>query len=248
MIVEFEAKRGFWLQFGLPPGQPDFTGMKVLEIGCGTGKRCLDIAYRGARRVLGIDPLAISIEEAAARLPDHPDVARNVEFRVATIHDLDESDFDAVVSEDTFEHVIDLPETLAAMRSRMSPRGQALLGFGPLWHAPTGDHGWIRDTLPFGDRFPLPWGHLLAPRQWAFRRIERKSGKPARDLSDWPYLTLNEKTAADFYRLFTASGLRVRVFRTNANTSWKGKMFGSLSGLPMIGKYFTLGVYSILDA
>jgi SAM-dependent methyltransferase len=247
-IEAFERDRCFWNRFGLAAGQPDFTDMKVLEIGSGRGERCLEIAYRGARRVVGLDTFPARVKIATAALADHTDIAPIVQYQVSTIHDLEEDGFDAVVSENTFEHIVDLPETLAAIRSRLSPGGRVFLGFGPLWHGPSGDHGWIRQVLPFGGRILLPWGHVLCPRQWALRRVERLTGKPAKDMIDWPYDPLNEKTAAEFDRLFRASGLHVRVFLTNANMSWKGKSFGSLAGLPFVGKYFTLGIYSILEA
>jgi SAM-dependent methyltransferase len=221
--------------------------MKVLEVGCGRGDRCLDIAGRGARRVIGIDPLTVSVECARAKLADRPNLAPVVDFRTAVIHDLEEDGFDAIVSENTFDHIVDVPETLAAIRDRLRPGGQALLGFGPLWHAPDGDHGWIRQALPFGRRFLIPWGHLLFPRRWALRRLERMVGKPARDTIDWPYLALNQLAAADFHRLFLVSGLRVKVFRTNESWGRRGKVFGPFAKLPIIGKCFNSGIYAILS-
>ena len=53
-----------------------------------------------------------------------------VEYRVTTIHDVEEHDFDVVISESTFEHILDVPEVLAGIRGVLRPGGQAIIGFG----------------------------------------------------------------------------------------------------------------------
>jgi len=219
----------------------------VLDIGCGNGERCLDIASRGAKRVIGIDPHEDSVRVAVASLDKYPAAAGVVEFLHCTVHDLTEQDFDAVISEDTFEHVLDVPEVLAAIRRVLRPGGRAYIGFGPLYHSPRGDHGWMQRALPGGKRFLIPWGHLLVPQRVLFRRMEKLYGKPVRSTTDWPFLALNQKTAADFRRMFRDSGLRTVQGRSNANFSWKGRLFGAVGKLPFIGRYFTLGLYYILE-
>jgi ubiquinone/menaquinone biosynthesis C-methylase UbiE len=58
----------------------DFTGKRVLEIGCGDGR--MTWLYAGdAAEVLGVDPDADAIEEARAALP--AELADRVSFRVA---------------------------------------------------------------------------------------------------------------------------------------------------------------------
>src|SRR5689334_17961465 len=118
-VRAFERRQRFWPRFGLGPAGPDFTGQKILEVGSGLGERCLDVAARGARRVVGVDPFAESITAARQALTKYPALAGVVEYRLGTVHELAENDFDAVVSENTFEHVLDVPETLAAIRARL---------------------------------------------------------------------------------------------------------------------------------
>jgi hypothetical protein len=43
---------------------------------------------------------------------------------------------------------MDLPEVLAAVRAKLKVGGRAYIGFGPLYHGPYGDHGWIREAIP----------------------------------------------------------------------------------------------------
>jgi ubiquinone/menaquinone biosynthesis C-methylase UbiE len=63
----------------------DFTGKRVLEVGCGDGR--LTWLYAGeAAYVLGIDPEAEPIGDARKAMPD--ELADRVEFRVAKAEEL----------------------------------------------------------------------------------------------------------------------------------------------------------------
>jgi SAM-dependent methyltransferase len=245
--MEDPRHRGFWPRFGFPHEGPDFSGKSVLEVGSGRGQRCIDIARRGAQRVVGIDPLQSSVDAARERLKEHADLSDVVEYRLGTLDDLGDDTFDAIISEDTLEHVLDVPATLASIRSHLRPGGRAYVGFGPLYHSPIGDHGWMRAALPLGDRFPIPWGHLLAPRKWILRRIEVRENQPAHDTVDWPYLPLNQATVADFRRHFRDSGMKLVYERTNVNRSLLGRAFGLLGRVPGLDKYCTLNMYVIAE-
>jgi len=240
-------QQGFWPRFGFGVEGPPLRGKSVLELGCGTGTRCFALAGAGAGRVVGVDPFEKSILKARESLETQPALRDTVEFHISTIHDLAESDFDAVVSEDAFEHILDLPQTLAAIRARLRVGGRAYIGFGPLYHSPIGDHGWIRAALPFGDRVQVPWGHLIAPKKWIMKRIARREGKPAHNTFDWPFLALNQVTARQFRRLFEESGMRVVSCRSNVNYSLAGRLFGLVGRIPILEKYFTLNMYTILQ-
>jgi 2-polyprenyl-3-methyl-5-hydroxy-6-metoxy-1,4-benzoquinol methylase len=58
----------------------DFSGQRVLEMGCGAGRLTLGIAADAAQ-VLAFDPDAEAVEEARRFLPS--DYAGRVEYRVA---------------------------------------------------------------------------------------------------------------------------------------------------------------------
>lgn len=240
-------KSRYWERFDIARDGPDFEGKKVLEIGCGQGWRCLEIAARGAIRVVGIDTFQESVCVATKNLQEFPELAGIVEYKASTIHDLEEHEFDAVISENAFEHILDVAAVLESIRRCLRLGGKAYIGFSPLYHSAFGDHGWMQKALPGGDRFLVPWGHLLAPQQWLFRRMESIYGKPVRSTVDWPFLCLNQKTAADFRRLFRDSNMRIVTSKSNANFGWRGKLLGSLSKIPILDRYFTVGLYYILE-
>jgi ubiquinone/menaquinone biosynthesis C-methylase UbiE len=74
----------------------DFTGLDVLEIGCGDGRLTWRYADRAAS-VLGLDPFEADIARAQAASPDH--LRSKVTFRVADALrvGLTDSSFNAVV-------------------------------------------------------------------------------------------------------------------------------------------------------
>jgi 2-polyprenyl-3-methyl-5-hydroxy-6-metoxy-1,4-benzoquinol methylase len=59
----------------------DFTGLSVLELGCGDGRLTVPIAA-DASRVVAFDPDAEAVEKARRSLPD--ELADRVEYRVAS--------------------------------------------------------------------------------------------------------------------------------------------------------------------
>jgi ubiquinone/menaquinone biosynthesis C-methylase UbiE len=64
----------------------DFTGKRVLEIGCGDGRLTWRYANRAAF-VVAIDPKAEDIELALEECP--AELRHKIEFRVARLEDLD---------------------------------------------------------------------------------------------------------------------------------------------------------------
>jgi ubiquinone/menaquinone biosynthesis C-methylase UbiE len=64
----------------------DFTGQRVLEIGCGDGRLTWRYANRAAF-VVAIDPKAEDIELALEDCP--AELRHKIEFRVARLEDLD---------------------------------------------------------------------------------------------------------------------------------------------------------------
>jgi len=64
----------------------DFTGKRVLEVGCGEGRLTWRYADRAAS-VVAIDPKAEDIEIAIEECPD--DLRHKIEFHVARLEELD---------------------------------------------------------------------------------------------------------------------------------------------------------------
>ena len=215
-----------------------------MEIGCGTGSRAFEIARHGAH-VLGIDPSAVMIESAQReRQKLEPKLSELVSFRQCTIRDVEHGGFDVVISEDSFEHIVDVPDVLSAIREKLAPSGRAYIGFGPLYHSPFGDHGWLQTNLPYGC---IPWSHLLLPKSLTYKLAGRKIGRSFTDTIDWPFLALNQHTTADFKRMFVESGLKVVCIRHVDHDSLPGKVFDLLRRVPGLSKYFTDGIYCVLE-
>jgi ubiquinone/menaquinone biosynthesis C-methylase UbiE len=67
-------------------GYTDFSGKRVLEIGCGDGRLTWRYADRAAH-VVAIDPKTEDIEIAIEECPD--DLRAKIEFRVARLEELE---------------------------------------------------------------------------------------------------------------------------------------------------------------
>lgn len=233
----------FWRGFGFS-GCPSFEGRSVLEIGSGKGNRALQIAMRGASRVVGVDPSETDTPIARQRSEQYQ-LSDRVEFITGYLKDVPAETFDVIISENTLEHVLDVPALLAEMRSRLKPSGLCYLGFGPLYHAPDGDHGWLRETLPGWPTIIWPWGHI-AFRAYALRKISNIHGRNIITTRHWPHLDLNEHTVDEYYKMFSNSGMNIGKFNTNYVTSIKGKAISVAASIPFLRKYCTLNVHTIL--
>lgn len=101
--------------------QIDWSGKRVLDLGCAGGFMAEALAARGAH-VTGIDPAAQAIEAARAhaRVMGH-----DIRYDVGVGESLpyDDAEFDAVVCVDVLEHVHDLPRVLAEVGRVLTPDG-----------------------------------------------------------------------------------------------------------------------------
>ncbi|HXQ69347.1 MAG TPA: class I SAM-dependent methyltransferase [Pyrinomonadaceae bacterium] len=117
----------------------------VIDFGCGDGEDAVDIAKRGARKVIGVDILEHSLARARQRAADHG-VTGNCTFVTKT-----DEKADVILSLDAFEHFDDPAEILRIMRSLLKDNGCVIAAFGPTWYHPLGGHLFS----------PFPWAHLL---------------------------------------------------------------------------------------
>lgn len=236
----------FWSGFGLH-GCPSFDGLQILEVGCGRGERCIEAARHNATFVLGVDTSENVLDKAKSiLLLDHPHYREQIHYHCGDIKTLEATDFDIVISEDTLEHVLDVENLLQEIKRRMKRGGRAYFGFGPLFHSPFGDHGWMREVLPFRRWFTWPWGHLYFPQSFIFNRLSAQYKAPINSTISWPFLDLNQLTIEDFLELFQGSGLEIEAINLNPVQSWKGKVFAFVGKLPLAKKYFTWGIWCVL--
>lgn len=124
----------------------DFLANKtVVDFGCGNGTEAIEMAKRGASRVVGID-IREDVLEVARAAAAEAGVADRCRFDTR----LDEP-ADVVVSIDGFEHYEDPAGALRAMRRFLRDDGLVLVSFGPPWWHPYGGH-----------LFSIfPWAHVI---------------------------------------------------------------------------------------
>jgi len=171
------------------------AGKLVIDFGCGTGREAVEMAERGARRVIGIDIREEVLEEAreeAAR----SGVQGRCCFSMAT-----KELADVVVSVDAFEHFSDPAKILELMNALLAPSGEVLVSFGPTWYHPLGGHLFS----------VFPWAHLLFSEKALIRwRSEFKTDGATKfgEVAGG----LNQMTIARFEELIARSPLTAAWF------------------------------------
>ncbi len=246
-IAYFDRTQGenawYWKRFG---HVPDMQNRCVMEIGCGYGALCIDAALRGANYVVGLDLQAERIQVAREYLQQqYPELVSRIEFLCIDLMCYPTASiFDYVISKDSFEHIIDLETVLPAIEQRLKPGGRLYTGFGPLYHAPYGDHGRLAMTH-YG-----PWGHLLLSEPRLLRRLNRKYDREASSIAD---LGLNQLKVTDYQHLFATSGLELVQCKTNVvggepfKRRAARRVMAMVSQLPGLRDYMTSNIYAILE-
>ena len=246
-ILESPDNPRFWQAFGVAPEEM-FKGKKILEIGCGTGRRSIQLLSYGAASVTGQDIYETSITTANQRRDClSSEEQQKISFLAKDISDLDQHDFDIILSEDAFEHVLDVPKMLSEVAAHLKPEGIAMIGFAPLYHSINGDHGWMRQTLPMNKLLRWPWGHLYFPKRYMFQRLTKLTNIQTENTKEkFPYMSLNQHTVAEFRKFFHDSPLSIDTIVTNPTYSLKGKIYDALAKIKPLEKYFTWGIYTKL--
>jgi SAM-dependent methyltransferase len=213
------------------------AGAVCLDLGCGVGALTTDLVRLGAQRAIGIDPDANRIRVARlAAAAFHPDLADRVEYRAATIQQLEgRATFDVVVSRDTFEHIHDLPAMLREVARLLRPDGRFYVGFGPLYRSPFGDHGLL------GLR--LPWVHLLVAPMPSVSRIGRWPSRSRFDLLD---RELNGLTLHEIETIVEHSPLQIEWLRVNVSDDPRMLVLGVARKIPVLRDFVTVNVYAVL--
>jgi 2-polyprenyl-3-methyl-5-hydroxy-6-metoxy-1,4-benzoquinol methylase len=123
----------------------ELAGRVVIDFGCRTGGDTIEIARRGAARVIGLDivPQALAV---ASRAAERANVAHRCTFATTTTEKAD-----VIICIDCFEHFDDPAGVLRTMAQLLRPGGQVLVSFGPPWLHPLGGHSFS----------VFPWAHLL---------------------------------------------------------------------------------------
>lgn len=123
----------------------EFKDRDVIDFGCGGGADSVEIARKGARRVIGLDIRENALEEARGR------AARQHVESICTFSTTTNEKADLILSVDAFEHFDDPLAILKIMRGLVRDDGKVIAVFGPTWYHPLGGH-----------LFSIfPWAHLI---------------------------------------------------------------------------------------
>ena len=120
-------------------------GKTVLDFGCGPGEQSVEMARRGADRVIGLD-IQQKWLARARELAQRLSVSDRCTF-ATTSEDL----ADIIICKDAFEHFSDPAAILRSMSALLKPEGFVLAAFGPTWLHPYGGHLFSA----------FPWAHLV---------------------------------------------------------------------------------------
>ena len=173
------------------------AGAVVADFGCGVGEEAIEMAQRGAARVIGIDILEHSLQ-AARRAAQDAGVAERCQFATRS-----DEPVDCVVSLDGFEHFNDPEEVLRTMSLMVKPSGRVLLAFGPTWLHPLGGHLFS----------VFPWAHLIFTEKALIRWRSRLKPDGATRFAEVEG-GLNQMTIRRFRQLVARSPLRFETFET----------------------------------
>ena len=166
------------------------AGKVIIDFGCGEGADAVEMAVRGAKRVIGID-----IREDVLQASRQKALSAGVQnsLFVSSTKEL----ADIVVSVDAFEHFADPAGILRSMNTLLQPAGEVLVSFGPTWYHPLGGHLFS----------VFPWAHLIFSEKALIRwRSTFKTDKATRfsEVAGG----LNQMTIAKFEELIAGSPLR----------------------------------------
>jgi SAM-dependent methyltransferase len=223
------------------PGGIDFTEKSVLDVGCGHGSLSLYAALNGAKSVCGIDIDERRIEIAKNRLArEFSQYSSLVNFVWEDVRDLKIGDFDIILSQAAFEHILEPKDVLASMSEKLSPGGKIYIGFGPLWNAPWGDHH--RTEVPFQTVFP--WAHLMFSEPWIVKKLNKKY--PEQPISSIAELGLNRYSLKQYMEMFASVDLNLRFCKVNHTENAFRHLLNILRHLPGLKEYLSVNLFCIL--
>ncbi len=169
----------------------------VIDFGCGAGFESLEMARKGAGRVIGLD-IQKDLLENATRNASAAGLADRCEFRSET------SDLaDIIISKDAFEHFADPAQILAQMARLLKPGGYVLAAFGPTWLHPYGGHLFS----------VFPWSHLIFSESAQIRWRSQIRNDGATRFSEVSG-GLNQLTIKRFEQIVAASPLQMEWLET----------------------------------
>lgn len=163
----------------------------VIDFGCGEGADAIEIAHRGAKRVIGVD-IRNDLLQLARERALRAGVQKTCSFETST-----NERADVIVSADAFEHFADPGGILQVMDVLLQPAGEVFVSFGPTWYHPLGGHLFS----------VFPWAHLLFSEEALIRWRSTFKSDGATKFSE-TVGGLNQMTIGRFEELVARSPLR----------------------------------------
>jgi len=231
---ELNRHEYFWERLG---GKPNFEGKTILDFGCGTGALCLNIAKDSPKKIIGIDIEEININFAKKNIDKNfPKYKNKIEFKLIDINQWKtDYKFDYIISNETFEHALNLDEILNSMYNLLVPKGKIMSGFGPLYNFFNGDHGRTRAIFP--------WFHLIFPNSFLIKRINKKQKKQITSITE---LDLNMYSLNDYLSIFKNSKFEIEVLKKNCSNNPLTLIFKLISKIKFLEEYVTFNIFTIL--
>ena len=205
----------------------DSSRLDVLDYGCGWGGETLWTAER-VRSVCGVDVDASAIAQANSALAQSGVTNCRFEWSADGRLPFPDRSFDAVLSTDTFEHVMDLDLAFAEIARVLRPGGSLLTRFGPLFYSPHGGHLYWACQVPYA--------HLLFGLDALAALRARRGGAP-RTIASWQDLGLNGKRFADYLRSVKRAGFTIDRF-----APIPVRRTALAARLPLLGDLFIFGI------
>lgn len=225
------------------PSPVDVDGRSVLALGRGAGDLGVEVAHRGARRVMALEMAGARAELARARSARERGEGGSLPVEIrrhrGDPEGLPAGPFDVVLAAQAFRcYGADpasrhLETTIDRLFRVLEPGGLLGIGFGPFWKAPYG--GSIDSRVP--------WAHLVFPEAVTFDEYRRvRAGSEAEGFSD---IGINQVTLARFRRAMSESGFESVRVDTNVGESRAMRVARTLSRIRLLGEYFAQNVYGV---
>lgn len=146
---------------------PDFTGKKVLEIGCGEGDLALSISDLQPSRVIACD-----YSQNAINIANSKKGKKNVQFLFDNWKNINEQ-FDIIIMEGVLEHFDKPFEDLKYMMNNLLCPGGMVITSSPSFINPRG-YVWMTLALLLDVPMSLTDLHFITP--WQFEEFARANG------------------------------------------------------------------------
>jgi len=230
----------FWERF---PETFDFENKKVLDFGSGIGCMPIVLAGRNAGHVTGLEIDPGFTEFSNYNLDKtYPEFKDRVSYLCKNLEKIEDNAFDIIISKDVFEHVIGLREIIPKLVTKLKPGGRMILGWGPLWYSPFGDHGLSKKAMGI----TLPWLHLFLKEKKLLETVNQerlKQGQKA--VKSIHEFGMNMEPYQGYRELICSLGLKIEYFETN-----RTNRFPLINKIPVprrLEKYWIRTIYCILS-